>query len=152
FRRRARHAAPSTATPRRGRILLTILPRRALLGGARCPPQLNNDRGVAMQIAVMGTGGVGGYFGARLALGGSDVSFIARGKHLEAMRQRGLKIESALGEMHVRAPRVTDSPAAIGAVDLVLFGVKLWDTEAAAKAIVPLLRPGTAVVSLQNGV
>ena len=105
-----------------------------------------------MRIAVMGTGGVGGYFGARLALGGSHVSFIARGGHLEAMRQRGLKIESALGEMHVRAPRVTDNPAAIGAVDLVLFGVKLWDTEAAAKAIVPLIGPGTAVVSLQNGV
>jgi len=105
-----------------------------------------------MRIAVMGTGGVGGYFGARLALGGSDVSFIARGRHLEAMRQGGLKIESSRGDMHLPAPRVTEDPAEIGPVDLVLFGVKLWDTESAAKAIVPLIGRGTAIVSLQNGV
>jgi 2-dehydropantoate 2-reductase len=105
-----------------------------------------------MRIAVMGTGGVGGYFGARLALGGSDVRFIARGRHLEAMRQGGLKIESSLGDMHLPAPRVTEDPAEIGPVDLVLFGVKLWDTESAAKATVPLIGRGTAVVSLQNGV
>ena len=105
-----------------------------------------------MRIAVMGTGGVGGYFGARLALGGSDVTFIARGTHLEAIRERGLRVESPLGEMRLPAPHATDDPAAVGPVDLVLLGVKLWDTEAAAKAIVPLIRPGTAVVSLQNGV
>ena len=92
-----------------------------------------------MRIAVMGTGGVGGYFGTRLALGGCDVSFIARGRHLEMIRQGGLKVESSLGDMRLASPRATDNPAEIGPVDLVLFGVKLWDTE-------------TAVVSLQNGV
>jgi len=105
-----------------------------------------------MRIAVMGTGGVGGYFGTRLALGGCDVSFIARGRHLDAIRQRGLKVESPLGDMHLATPRATDDPADIGAVDLVLFGVKLWDTETAAKAAAPLIGQGTAVVSLQNGV
>ncbi len=105
-----------------------------------------------MRIAVMGTGGVGGYFGARLALGGSDVSFIARGRHLEAIRRQGLKVESPLGDMHLENPRATDDPAAIGPVDLVLFGVKLWDTEATAKAMAPLVGPETAVISLQNGV
>ena len=105
-----------------------------------------------MRIAVMGTGGVGGYFGTRLALGGCDVSFIARGRHLDAIRQRGLKVESPLGDMHLATPRATDDPADIGAVDLVLFGVKLWDTETAAKAAAPLIGRETAVVSLQNGV
>jgi 2-dehydropantoate 2-reductase len=105
-----------------------------------------------MRIAVMGTGGVGGYFGTRLALGGYDVSFIARGRHLEAIRQRGLKVESPLGDMHLATPRATDDPADIGAVDVVLFGVKLWDTETAAKAAAPLIGRETAVVSLQNGV
>ena len=105
-----------------------------------------------MRIAVMGTGGVGGYFGIRLALGRCDVSFIARGRHLEAIRQHGLKVESPLGDMHLASPRATDEPADIGPVDVVLFGVKLWDTETAAKALVPLIGSETAVVSLQNGV
>jgi len=105
-----------------------------------------------MRIALMGTGGVGAYFGTRLALGGCDVSFIARGRHLDAIRQRGLKVESPLGDMHLATPRATDDPADIGAVDLVLFGVKLWDTETAAKAAAPLIGQETAVVSLQNGV
>ncbi len=105
-----------------------------------------------MRIAVMGTGGVGGYFGARLALGGCDVSFIARGRHLDAIRGHGLKVESLLGDMHLATPRATDDPADIGPVDLVLFVVKLWDTETAAKAVAPLIGPETAVVSLQNGV
>jgi 2-dehydropantoate 2-reductase len=105
-----------------------------------------------MRIAVLGTGGVGGYFGARLALSGCDVSFIARGAHLSAIRERGLKVESALGEMHVTDAKATDDPAQVGPVDIVLFGVKLWDTEAAAVSIAPLMGPETAVVSLQNGV
>jgi len=100
----------------------------------------------------MGTGGVGGYFGTRLALGRSDVSFIASGRHLDAIRQHGLKVESPLGDMHLASPQATDDPADIGPVDLVLFGVKLWDTETAAKAVAPLIGPDTAVVSLQNGV
>lgn len=105
-----------------------------------------------MRIAVMGSGGVGGYFGARLARAGCDVTFIARGAHLEAMRNNGLLVESKLGNIHVETPKVTSDPAGIGKVDLVLFGVKLWDTEAAAKAILPLVGPQTGVVSFQNGV
>jgi 2-dehydropantoate 2-reductase len=105
-----------------------------------------------MRIAVMGTGGVGGYFGTRLALSGCDVSFVARGSHLEAIRRHGLKVESPLGDMHLAHPQATADPAEIGPVDLVLFGVKLWDTEAAAKGAKSLIGQETAVVSLQNGV
>lgn len=105
-----------------------------------------------MRVAIMGTGGVGGYFGAKLALGGSDVSFIARGRHLAAMQAQGLRVNSALGDLHVPAPQATDKPADIGPVDVVLFGVKLWDTASAAEAIRPLIGPGTVVISLQNGV
>lgn len=105
-----------------------------------------------MRIAVMGAGGVGGYFGARLALAGSDVTFIARGSHLAAIRQNGLRVESPLGDMHLEKPNVTEDPASIGPVDLVMFGVKLWDTKAVAQAIKPLVGPETAVVSFQNGV
>lgn len=105
-----------------------------------------------MRIAIMGSGGVGGYFGARLARAGCDVTFIARGAHLEAMQKSGLLVESKAGNIHIESPKVTSDPASIGKVDLVLFGVKLWDTEAAARAIVPLVGPQTAVVSFQNGV
>lgn len=105
-----------------------------------------------MKIAIMGTGGVGGYFGAKLALGGNDVSFIARGAHLAAIKERGLTVHSPLGDLHLPTPRATDTPADIGPVDVVLFGVKLWDTAAAAEAIKPLIGPQTMVVSLQNGV
>jgi len=105
-----------------------------------------------MRIAVMGAGGVGGYFGARLAEGGSEVAFVARGAHLAAMRERGLNVESELGNAHLSSPPATDDPAEVGPVDLVLFAVKLWDTEAAARAIAPLVGPDTAVVSFQNGV
>lgn len=105
-----------------------------------------------MKVAVMGTGGVGGYFGAKLSLGGCDVSFIARGAHLEAMRRDGLKVLSPLGDMHLPSPNVTDTPGDIGHVDIVLFGVKLWDTARAAQAIRPLIGRNTAVISLQNGV
>ncbi len=105
-----------------------------------------------MRIAIMGSGGVGGYFGARLALGGADVTFIARGAHLDAMRQDGLRVESPLGDMHLPQPKVTDDPASVGPVDFVLFSVKLWDTESAARAIAPMVGAGTGVVSFQNGV
>ena len=105
-----------------------------------------------MRIAVMGSGGVGGYFGARLAKGGSEVTFIARGAHLKAMRERGLEIESPLGGLHLETVRATDDPGAIGPVDLVIVAVKLWDTEAAARQIEPLVRAGASVVSFQNGV
>jgi 2-dehydropantoate 2-reductase len=105
-----------------------------------------------MQIAVMGTGGVGGYFGGRLAASGEDVTFIARGAHLAAMRQRGLQIISALGDATITPCQASDDPAAIGPVDLVLFTVKLYDTEAAAEAIRPLIGPDTGVVTFQNGI
>jgi 2-dehydropantoate 2-reductase len=106
-----------------------------------------------MKIAMMGSGGVGGFFGGRLAHAGYDVSFIARGAHLAAMRERGLTIENQQqGEIRVPKVRATDDPAQIGKVDLVIVSVKLWDTESAARQIKPLLGPGTGVLSLQNGV
>jgi 2-dehydropantoate 2-reductase len=106
-----------------------------------------------LKIAMMGSGGVGGFFGGRLARAGCDVTFIARGAHLQAMRERGLTIESpAQGDIHVPDVRATDDPASVGPVDLVIVSVKLWDTEAAARAIMPMVGPSTGVLSLQNGV
>ena len=106
-----------------------------------------------MKIAMMGSGGVGGFFGGRLARAGYDVSFIARGAHLAAMREHGLAIENeAQGDIHVPRVHVTDDPATLGSVDLVILSVKLWDTEAAAKSILPIVGPNTGVLSLQNGV
>jgi len=105
-----------------------------------------------MKIAVMATGGVGGYFGARLAAAGEEVHFIARGAHLEAIQHSGLRLESALGDVHIEDARVSDNAAAIGAADVVLFAVKLWDTEAAGNACKALLGDNTAVIMLQNGV
>jgi 2-dehydropantoate 2-reductase len=106
-----------------------------------------------MKIAMMGSGGVGGFFGGRLAHAGYDVSFIARGSHLAAMRERGLTIENEpQGNIQLPRVRATDDPATLGRVDLVILSVKLWDTEAAAKQIRPLVGPDTGVLSLQNGV
>ncbi len=106
-----------------------------------------------MKIAVMGSGGVGGFIGGRLAHVGCDVGFIARGAHLTAMRAHGLIIENeAQGNIHLPRVQVSDDPAALGPVDLVLIAVKLRDTEAAAQAVTPLVGPRTAVLSLQNGV
>src|SRR5262249_4874265 len=100
----------------------------------------------------MGSGGVGGYFGARLVKGGADVTFIARGAHLKAMQQDGLRIDSAHDPLHLKKVNATDNPASIGKVDLVLFAVKLWDTESAARSIMPLMGPDTGLISFQNGV
>jgi 2-dehydropantoate 2-reductase len=105
-----------------------------------------------MRIAVMGSGGVGGYVGARLAAAGQDVTFVARGTHLAAIREHGLALRSALGDVLIRPAQASDDPAAIGPVDLVIFAVKLYDTEAAAAATRPLIGPHTGVVTLQNGV
>lgn len=99
----------------------------------------------------MGSGGVGGYFGAYLAKAGYPVTFIARGAHLDAIRENGLIIETPEDTFTVNAPATAD-PAEIGPVDFVLFTVKLWDTEEAARACKPLIKSGTAVVSLQNGI
>ena len=100
----------------------------------------------------MGSGGVGGYFGARLAQAGADVGFIARGAHLEAMKRSGLTVRSANGDVTIHPVKATDDPADIGPVDIVLFCVKLWHTDRAAELIRPLLVDGTGVISLQNGV
>jgi 2-dehydropantoate 2-reductase len=105
-----------------------------------------------MRIAVIGAGGVGGSFGAALAKGGSDVTFLARGAHLKAMRERGLKVLGPRGDIHLQPTKATDDPASIGAVDVVLFCVKLWDVESAGAAIRPLVGAGTAVIPLQNGI
>ncbi|MBI3450543.1 MAG: 2-dehydropantoate 2-reductase [Acidobacteria bacterium] len=105
-----------------------------------------------MRIAVVGAGGVGGYFGAKLAASGSDVAFLARGAHLEAMRSRGLEVRSPLGDVRVEKVRATADPREIGPVDAVLFAVKLYDGEPAARSLGPLLGPATPVVTLQNGV
>ena len=105
-----------------------------------------------MKIAVVGAGGVGGYFGARLAKSGEDVSFVARGNHLAAMRTNGLQVNSSNGDVLVKPVKATDTPAEIGPVDLVIVAVKLWSTQEALADAKPLVGSDTAVVSFQNGV
>jgi 2-dehydropantoate 2-reductase len=105
-----------------------------------------------MKIAVVGAGGVGGYFGGRLAESGADVAFLARGAHLEAMRAHGLRVVSPKGDFHLPRVKAAADPAKIGPVDIVLFAVKLYDVESALASLPPLLGPETAVVPLQNGV
>jgi 2-dehydropantoate 2-reductase len=105
-----------------------------------------------MRIAVMAAGAVGGYFGARLATAGHDVTFIARGAHRDAIKRDGLKVESTLGDVHLKDAKVTDDPKTVGPVDVVLFAVKLWDTEQAGEQMRPMVGPDTRVITLQNGV
>jgi 2-dehydropantoate 2-reductase len=105
-----------------------------------------------MRIAAMAAGAVGGYLGARMAAAGHDVFFIARGAHLAAIKSNGLRIESVHGDLHLPKPTVTDDPKSVGAVDIVLFAVKLWDTEKAAELARPLVAPNTRVITLHNGV
>ena len=105
-----------------------------------------------MRIAVIGAGGVGGAFGAALANAGADVTFVARGAHLAAMRRHGLRVEGGRGETMVDPAQATDDPSTIGPVDFVLFCVKLWDVESAGTHIKPLIGPTTAVIPLQNGI
>src|SRR5712691_7915761 len=105
-----------------------------------------------MRVAIMAAGAVGGYFGARLATAGEDVHFIARGAHLDAIRKNGLKLDSDAGDLHLPKVNVTDDPATVGPVDIVLFAVKLWDTERAAELARPLVAPTTRLITLQNGV
>ncbi|SPL88153.1 2-dehydropantoate 2-reductase [[Actinomadura] parvosata subsp. kistnae] len=105
-----------------------------------------------MRIAIVGAGGVGGFFGALLARGGADVTFVARGAHLEAMRRDGLRIEGGAHPVHLPAVRATGDPAEAGPADLVMLCVKLWGVEAALEQIRPLIGPDTTVVSFQNGV
>ena len=105
-----------------------------------------------MRIAAMAAGAVGGYFGARMAAAGHDVAFIARRAHLEAIRRNELIIKSTHGDLHLKNVNATDDPKQVGPVDVVLFAVKLWDTEKAAELARPLVGPDTRIVTLQNGV
>ncbi len=104
-----------------------------------------------MRIAVFGAGGVGGYFGGRLAQAGEDVVFIARGDHLKAMLKQGLKVDSAKGDFLVKPVQATDDPAQVGIVDVVLVCVKAWQVPDAAEAIRPMIGPDTVALPLQNG-
>src|SRR3974390_1417001 len=97
-----------------------------------------------MKIAVMAAGAVGGYFGARMHAAGHDVHFIARGANLAAIQANGLRIESVHGNLHLPKVNVNDDPAQVGPVDIVLFAVKLWDSEKAAEGARPLVGPATA--------
>ena len=105
-----------------------------------------------MKIAVMGAGAIGGYFGGRLAKAGFDVSFIARGAHLDVIRKNGLKVLSPLGDFTIHPATVTDDPAEVGPVDVILFMVKNYDTLRATEQIRPLVGPDTAIIPFQNGV
>ncbi len=105
-----------------------------------------------MRIAVMGAGAVGGYFGAKLAGAGHDLAFLARGRHLAALRRDGLRVEGPEGMRCIREALFTDDPAEAGAVDLVLFCVKSYDTAAALEAVAPLIGAATEILSLQNGI
>ena len=105
-----------------------------------------------MRIAVIGTGGIGGPYGASLAKAGADVTFVARGAHLAAMREDGLRIEGDRGETHIQSAQATDKIAEIGTVDIVLCCVKLWDLKAVAEQIRAVIGPQTAVIPLQNGI
>jgi 2-dehydropantoate 2-reductase len=105
-----------------------------------------------VRIAVFGTGAVGGYFGGRLAQAGEDVQFIARGQHLAAIREHGLHVTSVDGDFLIQPARVTDEPSSVGAIDVVLLGVKAWQVSEAAEAMRPLVGPRTGIVPLQNGI
>lgn len=105
-----------------------------------------------MKICIIGSGGVGGYFGGRLAAAGSEVSFVARGHHLDALRAGGLRIESALGTIHVNPVHATHDPASVGPCDLVIIAVKLWSTEEAVEAAALVMHDASTIVSFQNGV
>lgn len=105
-----------------------------------------------MKILIMGTGGVGGYYGGLLAQQGNEVTFIARGAHLYALRHEGLKVQSVHGDFHIFPASATDEPINVGAVDLILFCVKTYNTDDAAQAIRPAVGAKTVVMSLQNGV
>jgi 2-dehydropantoate 2-reductase len=105
-----------------------------------------------MHIAVIGSGGTGGYFGGLLSRAGEEVIFVARGAHLEALRTRGLRVKSKLAGEFTLPVRATDSPNEVGPVDLILFCVKTYDTDSAAESIRPLIGAETMLLSLQNGV
>jgi 2-dehydropantoate 2-reductase len=110
------------------------------------------DKGSEMKIVIVGAGGVGGYFGGRLAAAGSDVTFVARGAHLAALRRNGLKITSPRGNLHIPQIKTAETIGEIETADLVLVGVKLWDTESVAASLKPIAEHGATIISFQNGV
>ena len=105
-----------------------------------------------MRFAIFGVGAIGGYFGGRLAQAGEDVTFIARGKHLQALRKKGLRVDSMNGDFVLSPVTATDDPAQIRAVDVVMVGVKTWQVPEVAESIRPLIGDNTLVLPLQNGV
>ena len=105
-----------------------------------------------MKIAIMATGGLGGYYGALLAKDGHEVTFIARGAHLKAIREHGLTIKSIHGDVKIAPAHATDNPSQVGVVDYILFGVKTYDTTTAARLIKPMIGAQTTVANFQNGV
>src|SRR3954466_8938719 len=105
-----------------------------------------------MRIAVIGAGGVGGYFGGKLADGGADVTFIVRGATLDAMRTRGLRVDSIKGDFVIEHPNVTDDPASVRNVDAIFVTVKAWQIEEAAREIKPMIGENTMVIPLENGI
>ena len=105
-----------------------------------------------MRIAIMAAGGLGSYYGALLAKDGHDVTFIARGAHLQAIRANGLIVKSIHGDVMIKPAKATDNPAEVGVVDWILFGIKTYDNDAAAQAIKPMIGANTTVVTFQNGV
>src|SRR5437899_112588 len=127
--------------------------KRAVLSGS-CDQTIESiaDGFHIMRIVIVGAGGVGGYFGGLLAASGADVAFVARGAHLDALRTRGLRIESPRGNLHIPAVDATDDPRTLRPADVVFFTVKLYDTESAAQLLPPLVGPETLVIPFQNGV
>jgi 2-dehydropantoate 2-reductase len=105
-----------------------------------------------MKVAIIGAGGVGGYFGAKLALGGNDVTFVARGEHLNTIRQKGLRIKGVSGNFKVYPVKATDRIEEAGVVDLVILGVKAWQVKEIAKELVSIADRDTVIIPLQNGV
>src|SRR5918998_2231765 len=130
-------------------FLRSLILSSSLLNGE---PRNGSRSRLAMRIAVIGAGGTGGYFGGLLARAGEDVPFIARGAQLEALRTQGLTLESRLAGTFTLPVRATDNPSEIGPIDLILFCVKTYDTDAAAESIRPLIRPDTMLLSIQNGI
>jgi 2-dehydropantoate 2-reductase len=105
-----------------------------------------------MRFVIFGTGGAGGFFGAHLARAGEDTVFIARGRQLQAIRERGLRVETSTEEIVIHPAQATDNPQQVGKADVVLVGVKTWQVPDAARAIQPMIAPQTLVIPLQNGV
>jgi 2-dehydropantoate 2-reductase len=105
-----------------------------------------------MRFAIFGSGGVGGFFGGKLAQAGHDVTFIARGKHLVAVKENGLRVESIMGDFVIQPAIATDDPRQVGVVDVILVAVKAWDMSAAAEAMKPMVSEETVIIPLENGV